>query len=155
MFALWRTNPTGTRPSAGLVRTGAGIVAALALYGCGAHTPPPSDPAAAVNPATAEPNWLTSREFLPAPDTDRIQYEAEIRTLYLYDLPARDYWMVQLPGEPAGRLVAPHHRLPEGVDIAKTFVYYARAGVKLSEPVSVAQIEAGRLAHAGSLPNGN
>jgi hypothetical protein len=97
-----------------------------------------------------DPDWLTSREKLPPPDSDRIEYDAQKRTLSLYDLPGRDRWMVQLPDESVGRLVGPQHRLPEGVDTAHTLVYYARAGSKTSAPVTVAEIEAGKAAHSST-----
>jgi hypothetical protein len=84
---------------------------------------------------------------LPPPDTDRIDYDTKKRTLTLYELPNRDNWMVRLPEETVGRLVGSQHQLPEGTDITQTLVYYARAGMKVSSPVSVAQIQAGRTAH--------
>jgi hypothetical protein len=85
---------------------------------------------------------------LPAPDTDRIEYNPRDRLLTFHSLPAGDRWMVQLPDEPNAHYVGPLHRLPEGVDTSRTLVYYARPGVKVSAPVTVAQIEAGRLPHS-------
>jgi hypothetical protein len=55
--------------------------------------------------------------------------------------------MVQLPDEEVGRLVGPQYRLPDGVDTKRTLVFYSRAGMKISESVTVAQIESGRLSH--------
>jgi hypothetical protein len=94
-----------------------------------------------------DPAWLTSREKLPAPHLDRLDYDAEKRTLALYDLSGRDQWMVKLPDEIAGRPVGSSYQLPEGADTSRTLVYYARPGVKVSAPVTVAAIEAGRRPH--------
>jgi len=149
MTALRTTRPAVPRP-ARLRRRGWGVfLAAFGVFGCGTASPPPNDlaPTATATPGVNDPNWLTSREKLPAPDTDRIEYDARTRTLTFTDLPGRDRWMVQLPDEPRGRPVGPQHRLPEGVDTARTLVYYTRPGVKASEPVTVAAIEAGRAAH--------
>jgi hypothetical protein len=90
---------------------------------------------------------LTSRETLPAPNPDRIDYDPQKRKLTFYDLPGQDRWMVQLPDGRAGRAVGPSHRLPEGVDTGYTFVYYVRAGEKVSASVTVATIEACRSGH--------
>ena len=134
-----------------VLATGAGLIGLLGMFGCGT-TPSPTDDMAPQTittplPGSNDPSWLTSREKLPPPDTDRMDYDAKDRTLNLYDLPNRDTWMVQLPNESVGHLVGPQHRLPEGVDTTHTLVYYARAGMKVSMPVTVAQIEAGRMAH--------
>jgi hypothetical protein len=123
---------------------------ALGLTGCGT-TPPPADesaPPATPSPGTSDPLWLSSRGSLPAPDTERVEYVPQERLLKFHNLPAGDRWMVQLPDEMNARFVGPLHRLPEGVDITKTLVYYARPGAKISAPVTVAQIEAGRLPHS-------
>lgn len=157
MPPLGISNPVEGTTRRSLLRLGAGVVVAVGLYGCGSSFSPPSDSSSGSSepiPGANDPNWLTSREKLPPPDTDRIEYDPEKRTLFLYDLPNHDNWVVQLPDESAGRMVGPQHRLPEGTDTTKTLVYYARAGVKVSHPVTVAQIEAGRLAH-GSMANGN
>jgi len=118
--------------------------------GCGTAAPPSDDltPPATVAPGVNDPAWLSSRGSLPAPDTDRIEYNPRDRLLTFHSLPAGDRWMVQLPDEPNARYVGPLHRLPEGVDTNRTLVYYARPGVKVSAPVTVAQIEAGRLPHS-------
>ncbi|WP_439626331.1 hypothetical protein [Gemmata sp.] len=132
----------------------AGVAGALVLgvFGCGTPSPPPAphgpQPTAAAPLGANDPAWLTSREKLPAPDLDRLDYDPEKRTLGLYDLPGRDQWMVQLPNEAAGHLIGPSHRLPEGIDTGRTLVYYARPGVKASAAVTVASIEAGRRPHA-------
>jgi hypothetical protein len=137
---------------------GAALLLGLGLFGCGTGTPSQSDPATGagspLTPGSNDPAWLTSREQLPPPDPERIEYDADKRTLNLYDLPSRDNWMVRLPNEPAGRLVGPQHRLPEGIDKENTLVFYVRAGSKFSSPVTIAQIEAGRMAHT-SLAIGN
>ncbi|HSQ57147.1 MAG TPA: hypothetical protein VLM40_15595, partial [Gemmata sp.] len=99
-----------------------------------------------------DPAWLTSRQELPAPSPDRLDYDPEKRTLTFYDLPGHDRWMVRLPDELSGRAVGPQHRLPDGVDTRYTFVYYARAGEKISAPVTVAAIEACRSGHTSFAP---
>lgn len=147
-----RTSEAIKYQSIRFTRIGLVVLSALGLYGCGAPVPPENDPTPIGTtppiPGTNDPSWLTSRENLPPPDTDRIEYDREKRTLILYDLPGRDNWMVQLPDEKIGHPVGPQYRLPEGVDTARTLVFYSRPGVKISLPVTVAQIEAGRLAHS-------
>jgi hypothetical protein len=157
MSPLRISNPVEGTARRGLSRLGAGVIVAIGLYGCGASMSPPRDGGSGADdtvPGMNDPSWLTSREKLPPPDTDRLEYDSDKRTLFLYDLPNHEMWVVQLPDEPAGHLVGPQHKLPEGIDISRTLVYYARAGSKVSHPVTVAQIEAGRLAH-GSMANGN
>jgi len=150
MTALRITRPAKPRPPRTRQRAWFVCLAALGVFGCGTGTPPAGDPvpAASSSPGANDPDWLTSRETLPAPDVDRIEYDAEKRTLMLPELPSRDRWMVQLPNEPKGRTVGYRHRLPAGVDTARTLVFYARSGVKVSAPVTVAAIEAGRRPHA-------
>jgi hypothetical protein len=124
---------------------------ALGFCGCSRSPTPPVESAstqvAAPIHGANDPSWLTSREKLPPPEAERIEYDSKKRTLTLYDLPIPDSWMVQLPEETSGRLVAGRFQLPEGVDLKQTFVYYARAGSKVSLQVSVAQIRAGRASH--------
>jgi hypothetical protein len=129
------------------------LAIALIVTGCGTATPPADDssPPATLSPGTGDPIWLSSRGSLPAPDTERIEYDAQERLLKFHNLPAGDRWMVQLPDEIDARFVGPLHRLPEGVDTSRTLVYYARPGAKVSAPVTVAQIEAGRLPHSSQL----
>jgi hypothetical protein len=125
-------------------------VASLGVFGCGTAAPPPGELAphqTSSAPGTNDPAWLTSREKLPAPDLNLVEYDAYERTLAFAELPGQDRWMVQLPGERAGRPVGPRHRLPEGVDKERTLVYYARAGVKVSAAVTVKAIEDGRVPH--------
>ena len=131
------------------------FTAALGLLGCGTATPPTDEtqPASSVSPGTNDPIWLTSRGRLPAPDTDRIEYSPRERILTFHPLPTGDRWMVQLPDEDNARYVGPFHQLPEGVDTRRTLVYYSRPGAKISAPVTVAQIEAGRLPHTSQARN--
>ncbi len=127
-----------------------GLLTAFGLFGCG--SPVSTDDGSALpatpSPGTSDPPWLTSRGSLPAPDTERVEYDSHERLLKFHNLPAGDRWMVQLPDEMNARFVGPWHKLPEGVDTTRTLVYYARPGVKVSAPVTVAQIEAGRLPHS-------
>ncbi len=151
MTALRTTHRTARWfPPFALARwTGTVALLTVVATGCSTHTPPPAIPAPAPGvPGYNDPDWLTSREKLPAPPLDRLDYDPEKRTLILYELPGRDHWMVQLPDETVGRRVGSVHRLPEGVDLARTLVFYARSGVKVSAPVTVAAIEAGRRPHA-------
>jgi hypothetical protein len=154
MNALRITRPTVFRS----LQTAAALcilTAAFGLLGCGTATPPTDEtqPAPSVSPGTNDPIWLTSRGRLPAPDCDRIEYNPRERALTFHPLPAGDRWMVQLPDEENARYVGPFHQLPEGVDTSRTLVYYSRPGTKISAPVSVAQIEAGRLPHTSQARN--
>lgn len=154
MTALRTTRPTESRQ---LRRIGQGVVLSLAMlggYGCGTGSPqsvelPPGSPSPALG--VNDPNWLTSRALLPPPDTDRIDYDVQQRTLTFYELPGRDHWMVKLPAE-LGRPVGPKHRLPEGIAPAEIRVYYSRPGAKVSASVTVAQIQAVRASHTSGSP---
>ncbi len=148
MTALRMTRPARLWP-ARRVRAWALGLAALGVFGCGTASPPTDDPSpqgVASTLGVNDPAWLTSRGRLPAPDPDRIEYDAQKRMLTLYDRPGQDRWMVRLPDEQFGQLVGPQHRLPVGVDTQQVLVYYVRPGVKVSAPVTVAVIEAGRAA---------
>jgi len=125
------------------------------MFGCGTAPPPTDDPhpSATISPGTNDPAWLTSRGQLPAPDTDRVEYNPRERLLCFHPLPAGDRWMVQLPDEERARFVGPLHQLPEGVDTSRTLVYFARPGAPVSAPVTVAQIEAGRAPHTSQPRN--
>jgi hypothetical protein len=131
------------------------VAIAFVLSSCGTTAPPADEtaPPATPSPGTGDPLWLTSRGSLPAPDTERVEYDAQERILKFHNLPAGDRWMVQLPDEENARFVGPYHRLPAGVDTSRTLVYYARPGAKVSAPVTVAQIEAGRLPHSSQVHN--
>ena len=151
MTALRTTRTIIPRPVPTLLRAGLAGVIVIGVFGCGMPSPPASEPSLQSNAATPganDPAWLTSREKLPAPHLDRLDYDSEKRTLALYDLTGRDQWMVQLPNETFGHIIGPSHRLPEGVDTSRTLVYYARPGVKVSTHVTVADIEAGRRPHS-------
>ena len=50
-------------------------------------------------------------------------------------------------GERFGTPVGPLFKLPDGTDTSRTLVFYARPGVKVSDAVTVAAIEAGRRPH--------
>jgi len=155
MTALRMTRPAAPRQSRASTRAWVVGVAALGVFGCGTAAPPANDQAphqSSSVPGTNDPAWLTTRDKLPAPDINLIEYDTYRRTLTFSDLPGHDRWMVQLPDELSGRPVGPQHRLPEGVDKERTLVYYARAGVTVSAPVSVKAIEDGRSAHT-SLAN--
>jgi hypothetical protein len=158
MNALWTTKSIKKRPIRAISRMVLWGIVACGLYGCGTATPPENESAPTSSapsvPGSNDPSWLTSREKLPPPDTDRIEYDPKERTLILYDLPARDNWMVQLPDGQIGHQIGQQYQLPEGVDLTRTYVYYSRAGMKISLPVSVSKIEASRLGHL-SPANGN
>jgi hypothetical protein len=154
MTALRITQPTIPKPTHLRVRLGV-LLAAFAMFGCGTAPPPTDDPhpPATISPGTNDPTWLTSRGQLPAPDTDRVEYNPRERLLCFHPLPAGDRWMVQLPDEERARFVGPLHQLPEGVDTSRTLVYFARPGAPVSAPVTVAQIEAGRAPHTSLTRN--
>jgi hypothetical protein len=141
MTALRTTEPIVPRKTRMITYAWIVVVVGFGCFGCG-HSAPPADDsgATATTVGINDPAWLTSREKLPPPDADRIEYDAEKRILRLYDLQGQDRWMVQLPNEQLGRQVGPEHRLPEGVDTKHTLVYYVRPGVKVSTPVTVAAI---------------
>ncbi len=150
MTALRTTRPVVPRLTRLSPRAWVVGLAALGVFGCGTASPPTLDPTpqqTSAVPGFNDPNWLTSREKLPAPNLDRLDYDAEKRTLTLYDLPGRDHWMVQLPEDRNARPVGAVHKLPEGIDPTKTLVFYVRAGAKVSATVTVAAIEAGRRPH--------
>ncbi len=133
-------------------------VLSLGLFGCGTPSLPPIDPATvpiATTPGVNDPAWLTSRERLPAPSLDRLDYDPPTRTLAFFNLPGRDVWMIQLPGEEQGRLAGPSYQLPAGVDTSRTLVFYSRPGMKVSAPVTVAAIEAGRRPHTSTVAFGH
>jgi hypothetical protein len=143
MTALRRTGPVKwTRVAV--------LVFPVGLFGCGAATPPvPSVSPHAVG--ANDPAWVVIRPNLPAPDTDRINYDARTRTLTFYELPGNDRWLVRLPGEPVGRQVAPQHRIPD-VDLKNVMVYYTRPGMRPSVAVSVQQIRDSGGDHVSSAP---
>jgi hypothetical protein len=120
------------------MRVAGGLLLSVGFCGCGTPTPPDAEPSPHAVGAN-DPAWITHRPELPAPDTDRINYDIRTRTLTLYELPTNDRWLVQLPGETEGRPVPPQHRLPD-VDVSETYVYYMRPGRKPSAPVTVKQI---------------
>src|SRR5579872_2079824 len=140
MTTLWTTKSTKKRPIRAISRMVLLGIVACGLYGCGAATPPENESAPTSSapsvPGSNDPSWLTSRENLPPPDTDRIELRASSndfskRTLILYDLPARDTWMIQLPDGQIGHQIGQQYDLPEGVDLTRTYVYYSRAGMKI------------------------
>jgi hypothetical protein len=113
--------------------------------GCGTPTPPDAEPSSHAVGAY-DPAWITHRPELPAPDTDRINYDVRTRTLTLYELSGNERWLLLLPGETDPRPVPPQLRLPD-VDISETYIYYTRPGRKLSTPVTVRQILESGNAH--------
>ena len=123
-------------------RRGVVFLAALGLFGCGTASPPSDEtiPAPTSSPGANDPVWFTNREKLPAPDTDRIEYDADNRLLKFHPLPNNDRWMVRLPDESVGRFVSVQHRLREGVDIERTLVCYFRPGAKVSATVTVKEL---------------
>jgi hypothetical protein len=117
----------------------AAVLIPVGLCSCGTPTPPGAEPSPHAVGAN-DPAWIPHRGALPAPDADRINYDANTRTLTLYDLPRNERWLVQLPGESVGKPVPPQHRLPD-VDMSEVHVYYTRPGQKPSASVSVKQIQ--------------
>jgi hypothetical protein len=140
MTALRTTEPTVPRKTRTITYAWIVVVLGFGCVGCGHSAPPANDSGSTATVGINDPAWLTSREKLPPPDPDRIDYDSKKRILRLYDLQGQDRWMVQLPNEQFGRQVGPEHQLPEGVDTKYTLVYYVRPGVKVSTPVTVAEI---------------
>ncbi len=140
--------PNATRVRGNWVRNALLAALPVVLFGCGTSAPstPEPNPQSAVG--TNSPAWVTNRPKLPPPDADRMTYDEQSRTLTLYTLPGNDRWMVQLPGEVAGRPVPATHRIPKDAEISKVMVYYARPGLKPSMPVSVQQIRDTGNAHS-------
>jgi hypothetical protein len=113
-----------------------GLCALLAaVVGCGSESRPAHGP---------------TRALMPAPDAERIVYDARERALIFYDLPNSARWVVQLPGV-KGANVGPVHRLPEGVDPDNTLVFYTKPNGKASNAVSLRQILDARDTHASSV----
>lgn len=133
-----RMTRLGVRQTVALALAAAALVP-VGFAGCGTPTPPGPEPSPHAVGAN-DPAWMTNRPELPAPDADRINYDARTRTLTLYELPRNERWEVQLPGEGVGRPVPPQHRLPD-VDMSEVYVYYTRPGRKPSAPISVKQIQ--------------
>jgi hypothetical protein len=138
MNTLWMTRLSDRGPREKWMFVAA-VLIPVGLCSCGTPTPPGSEPSPHAVGAN-DPAWITHRPALPAPDTDRINYDANTRTLTLYDLPRNERWLVQLPGESIGRPVPPQHKLPD-VDMAEVHVYYTRPGQRPSASVSVKQIQ--------------
>ncbi len=138
-MTTYRRSRPGNRSPRRMWARAAALLLPVGLFGCGSATPPGTAPSPHAIGAN-DPAWIVSRPALPPPDTDRINYDENTRTLTLYDLPGNDRWLVRLPGEAAGRPVGPQHRIPD-VDLSDVMVYYARPGLKPSIPVSVKQIQ--------------
>ena len=150
MTAIRRTRPAARPPRRVWARAAALPLLAAGLFGCGTATPPGSPPSPHALGAN-DPAWIALRTALPPPDTDRLNYDERTRTLTLYNLPGNDRWLVRLPGETAGRQVAPRHRIPD-VDPAEVMVYYTRPGFQPSVPVSVKQILDSGSTHVSMAP---
>ncbi|MDY3559196.1 hypothetical protein R5W23_006414 [Gemmata sp. JC673] len=141
-----------TLPPPRVVRTSPARFAAvlalpLALTGCGAPTVPTGGQPPSSGVGTQDPPWVALRSQLPAPDADRITYDEQTGVLKLYDLPGNDRWMIQMPGEEAGRPSPAQQRIPAGTPLAHVCVYYVRPGMKPSAQISVKQIRETGLAH--------
>lgn len=139
MSALWITRLRDRGPR-NIWRLFAVVLVPVGLCSCGTPTPPPGAEQSSHAVGANDPPWMVNRPVLPAPEADRINYDARTRTLTLYDLPENERWLVQLPGENAGRPVPPQHRLPD-VNMAEVRVYYTRPGRRPSASVSVKQIQ--------------
>ena len=113
-------------------------------------------PRASNEPETGPPALTAVRDrpgaALPAPDSDRIEYDARTRTLHLYDPPDSARWMVHLSNARHPAPVGPQLRLPEGIDPDRTVVFYTRPGGGHSTPVSLRQIQDARDVHRSTNP---
>jgi hypothetical protein len=129
-------------------RAAALVLLPVSLLGCGSVEPPAAEQSPHATNGANDPAWVTGRAQLPPPDADRINYDERTRTLTLYDLPANDRWMVQMPGDDSPRPAAPQQRVPADAELSEVKVYYARPGVKPSRPVSVKMIRDCGQAHS-------
>jgi hypothetical protein len=125
-----------------LVLIALGLVV-VGVSGCGRRTDPGS--------SSAPDPYRPLMAQLPPPESERIEFDAQTRTLTFYDLPASGRWMVRSLGTPAPSAAGPDHRLPQGFDPDTTFVYYRRPGGQSSGWVSVAEIQAARELHASQV----
>jgi hypothetical protein len=117
------------------------LLAAVAFVGCGG--PPPTDDAAR---PTMRP--------LPPPVAERIDYNANTRTLTLYQLPPSSRWMVQTSTDVGAPEVqaGSAHVLPHDADPDYTYVSYRRPTGQASSSVSVSDIIAARATHTSNAP---
>jgi len=84
---------------------------------------------------------IAAGPLLPAPDPDRIEYNAETRTLTFYELPESGRWMIKLPGHAHAIPAGPEHKFPVGIDPDRTLVHYARPGGQQSRAVTLRAIQ--------------
>ena len=118
-----------------------GCVALAGLTGCG------SGHDGAASGAGGQPRPLeqiAAGPPLPAPDPERIEYNADSRTLTFYELPESGRWMVKRPGDPYPVQAGPEHKLPVGADPDRTYVYYTRPGGQQSQILTLRAIQDGR-----------
>ena len=128
---------------------GAALAGLTGLTGCGSGHDGPAN-AGGAHPKPVE--QLTAGPLLPAPDPDRIEYNAETRTLTFYELPESGRWMIQRPGDPYPVPTGPEHRVPAGMDPNHVHIGYARPGGQQSRTVTLRAIQEGRTIHTSFGP---
>jgi hypothetical protein len=147
MTALRMTRPDPDGPTRARRRwTALGLAAAVTAAAAGCSS---DGPAAGGGGPAVPVERLTAGAKLPAPEAEKIEYNADTRTLTFYDLPdAR--WVVYHPGDRFPVPAGPEHRLPRGADPDRTVVYYTKPGGHRSESVTLRQIQDGRGLHASN-----
>lgn len=155
MTALRMTRPNpGRRTAPARVLAVLGCAALAGLTGCGSG----HDGAAAGAGGQPKPvEQLAAGPLLPAPDADRIEYNADTRTLTFYELPESGRWMIQRAGDPHPIPAGPTHKLPIGTDPDRTHVHYIRPGGQQSRTIPLRAIQDGRtvyVSHQGNPPAG-
>jgi hypothetical protein len=86
---------------------------------------------------------------VPRPDPGLIGYDADTRTLVLYDLPdSASKWMLHLPEQPKGVPVNPVHQFMTDVDVDRVAVFYTTAAGLPSPRVTLREVLAARDTHS-------
>ena len=152
MTVLRTTRPDTDRPAP---LWGRWVGCALAAVGCAALAGCGSGEGGAATGEGGQPRpveQLTSPPRPPAPDLDRIEYDASTGTLTFYELPDSGRWMIQRPGDPYPFPAGPEHRVPAGMDPNHVHIGYARPGGQQSRTITLRAIQEGRTIHTSFGP---
>jgi hypothetical protein len=153
MTALRTTRPdTDRRPAR---PRGRWVVCALAAVSCAALAGCGSGEAGAASGegGHARPvEQLAAGPRLPAPDPDRIAYDASTGTITFYELPDSGRWMVQRPGDPHPVPTGPELRLPPGTDPWHVHISYVRPGGQQSRTIPLRKIQERRTEYTSFKP---
>lgn len=121
---------------------------ALAVSGCSRDPGVPEPQASDAEPRNPTLELAERGAALPPPSPEHIEYDPQTNTLKLYQLPGSARWLVQLPRSATAIPAAARHRLPNGVDPDRTYVFYSTPNGHLSSYVTLRQIE-----HSQSKPH--